>query len=63
MFQVTESHKNELFAQVALYPRKGSGVTRPLAFNLGVQRIGGKWVVNYWLPEPQIKVRANPYNN
>lgn len=62
-FQVTESHKNELFAQVALYPRKGSGVTRPLAFNLGVQRIGGKWVVNYWLPEPQIKVRANPYNN
>jgi hypothetical protein len=62
-FNITESHKNRLFAQVTLYPRKGSGVTKPLAFNLGVQRLGGKWVVNYWLPEPQIKVRANPYSN
>ena len=63
-FHVTESHKNQLFAQVVLYPRKGSGVNKGLAFNLGVQRAGGKkWVVNYWLPEPQIKVRPDPYTN
>jgi hypothetical protein len=59
-FHVTESHPNQLFAQVALYPRKGSGVKKPLAFNLGVQRVRGKWIVNYWLPEPQIKVRPTP---
>lgn len=62
-FHITESHPNQLFAQVVLYPRKGSGVSKGLAFNLGVQRLGGKWLVNYWLPLPQIKVRADPYTN
>jgi hypothetical protein len=62
-FHVTESHKNALFAQVVLYPQKGSGVKKGLGFNLGVKQIAGKWVVNYWLPEPQIKVRQNPYSN
>jgi hypothetical protein len=62
-FHVTESHPNQVFAQVVLYPRKGSGVNRPLAFNLGVHRVGGKrWVVNYWFPEPQIKVKPTPYS-
>ena len=58
-FHITSSRKNELFAQVLLTSRKGSGV-KALAFNLGVDRIGGKWVVNYWLPEPTIKTKANP---
>jgi hypothetical protein len=62
-FVITESHKNQLFAQVVLYPQKGSGVSKGLGFNLGVQRLGGKWVVNYWLPEPTIKVLANPNQN
>jgi hypothetical protein len=61
-FNITSSRKNELLAQVLLTARKGSGV-KALAFNLGVDRIGGRWVVNYWLPEPTIKTQANPYNN
>jgi hypothetical protein len=60
-FHVTESHKNDLFAQVLLTPRKGSGV-KALAFNLGLERVGKRWLVNYWLPEPTIKTRANPNN-
>src|SRR5438874_1160042 len=61
-FKVKSSHKNELMLQVGpLVARKGSGV-RPLAFDLNVDRIGGKWVVNYWLADYSIPVRANPNN-
>ncbi|HJU36243.1 MAG TPA: hypothetical protein VJ716_02355 [Gaiellaceae bacterium] len=60
-FKVTESHKTQLFAQVVLVARKGSGV-KPLAFNVGLQRVGKKWIVNYWVPEPTIKVRASDGN-
>jgi hypothetical protein len=61
-FHITESHRNDLFAQVLLIPRKGSGVKKALAFNLGLERVGKRWLVNYWLPEPTIKTRANPNN-
>jgi hypothetical protein len=44
---VQSSHKNELRLLVALTGRKGSNA-RPLAFYLNVDRLGGKWVVNYW---------------
>lgn len=59
---VQHSHKNELMLLVVLVARKGSGV-RPQGFFLNVDRIGGKWLVNYWLPDFQHKVQANPYNN
>jgi hypothetical protein len=58
-FHITESHRNELFAQVILTPQKGSGVKKALAFNLGLERVGKRWVVNYWLPEPTIKTKAD----
>jgi hypothetical protein len=58
-FLVKSSRKNELMLLVELTPRKGSGV-RPLAFYLNVDRIGGKWVVNYYLPDYHPGVRANP---
>jgi hypothetical protein len=61
-FQVKSSHKNELMLLVELTPRKGSGV-RPLAFYLNVDRIGGRWVVNYWLPDYRIPIQSNPYSN
>lgn len=59
---VKESRKNDLFLQVVLNPRKGSGV-RTLAFTLGVHRVAGKkWVVNYWIPDPTYRVKATPGN-
>jgi hypothetical protein len=61
-FQVKSSHKNELMLLVELTPRKGSGV-RPLAFYLNVDRIGGKWLVNYWLSDYRIPIHSNPYSN
>lgn len=60
-FLVKGSNKNELRLEVALTPRKGSGV-RPLAFKLNVDRIGGKWLVNYWIADYSLPVRANPNN-
>jgi hypothetical protein len=60
---VRSSHKNELRLLVELIARKGSGV-RPLAFYLDVDRLGGKWVVNYWLADYHHKVLASPsYGN
>jgi hypothetical protein len=58
--RVKSSTKTELMLQVGpLVARKGSGV-RPAAFDLNVDRIGGKWVVNYWLAEYSHKVHADP---
>jgi hypothetical protein len=56
---VKSSHKNELRLLVELVPQKGSGV-RPLAFFLNVDRIGGKWLVNYWLADYRIPVKQAP---
>jgi hypothetical protein len=64
-FVVTSSHKDRLMLQVVLTPRRGSHV-RPLAFFLGLDRASGKrerWVVNYWLPNYRIPIKANPYSN
>jgi hypothetical protein len=59
-FTVLTSSKSELRLVVGpLVARKGSGV-RPLAFYLNVDRIGGKWLVNYFLPDYHPGVRANP---
>jgi Flp pilus assembly protein CpaB len=48
--KVQSSHRNELVLRTVLFPRKGSGV-KPLVFDLDVDRIGGKWLVNYFLAE------------
>jgi hypothetical protein len=60
---VKSSHRNQLMLQVLLNPRKGSGVTRPLPFTLGLDRVGGKWLVNYWLPNYRPAIKSNPYSN
>ena len=61
-FIVRYSQKNHLMLIVPLAPQKGSGV-QPQAFKLGVDRINGKWLVNYWLADYGYKVRSNPYSN
>ena len=60
-FVVKYSHKNELMLEAVLTPQKGSGV-HPQAFKLGVDRLGGKWLVNYWLSDYRIPIKANPNN-
>jgi hypothetical protein len=61
-FVVLTSSKNELRLSVGpLVARKGSGI-RPLAFYLNVDRLGGRWLVNYFLPDYHPGVRANPNN-
>lgn len=59
---VKSSHKSNLLLEVVLNPRKGSGVKRPLGFFLGLDRISGKWLVNYWLSDYRIPIHATPYN-
>jgi hypothetical protein len=61
-FKVRSSHKNELMLQTVLFPRKGSSV-KPLVFDLNVDRIGGKWLVNYFLAEYSTPVLASPGNH
>jgi hypothetical protein len=59
--KVKSSHKTNLWLQTVLFPRKGSGV-RPLVFDLNVDRIGGKWLVNYINAEYSTPVLAKPNN-
>jgi len=50
---VQSSTKNALLLEVGpLVPRKGNTnkALRPLSFRLEVDRIGGKWLVNYFMP-------------
>lgn len=60
-FVVKESTKDHLMVQVALVAPLKQHV-RPLTFWLGLDRIGGKWLVNYWAPIFQPPVLANPGN-
>lgn len=60
--KVQSSHKNELSLKTALYPQKGSGV-KPLLFDIDVDRIGGKWLVNYISAEYNHPVKALAGNN
>jgi len=59
--RVQSSNKHELMLKTALFPRKGSGV-RPLLFDINVDRIGGKWLVNYINAEYNTPVKAAPTN-
>ncbi len=68
-FLVKSSHPNQLLLQVTLHARRGSGVRPALAFDLRLDRVGGKsgnparWVVDYFMADYGIAVRANPYSN
>ena len=60
-FEVQESHKNNMMLHLVLHPQKGSGV-KPLAFFLGLDRVGGKWLVNYWAPDYHVAIKPTPGN-
>jgi hypothetical protein len=54
-FKVLSSTKSELLLEVGpLVAAKGKKI-RPLSFQLGVDRIGHKWLVNYFMSESTIQ--------
>jgi hypothetical protein len=60
-FVIKWSHPNELMLEVGLKGKPGS-VVKSLGFLLGVDRIGGKWLVNYFIPEAPQGHEPTPAN-
>jgi hypothetical protein len=54
-FKIDESYANEAVIEVALLPKKGSGV-KPQIFFVGLKKHKGKWLVNYFAPRSAIAV-------
>lgn len=67
-FVVQWSHPKQLMLQIVLDAQPGSHVRPSLAFSIGLNRVGGKnghggrWVVNYWMPEYTAAILAKPTN-
>jgi hypothetical protein len=65
-FNVKVSNKKVLFMTVGLEAGKHTNVIKglkSLGFQLEVDRIGDKWLVNYFMPDNPGGVPANPYQN
>jgi hypothetical protein len=56
---IESSHKNALLLGVVLAPLHGPK-SQAVAFYLGLDRVGQKWLVNYWLPLPSGKHLPTP---
>jgi hypothetical protein len=54
-FSVDEASPDRVVLQVLLTPKKGSGV-QPTAFYIGLKKLDGKWLVDYWAPNVAIPV-------
>jgi len=63
LLQVLSSTKSELILQTVLNPRVGSGVKKPQVFDITLNRIGGKWLVNNFQPVYKLPIQVNPYGN
>lgn len=64
-FTVKSSTKNALLLEVGLVRKAGSKVSsavKSLGFLLEVDRIHGKWLVNYFMSDYRIPTLANPGN-
>ena len=60
-FKVDESYENEIYMEVALLPKAGSG-WKPQIFYIGLKRMGGKtgpWGVSYWVPRGKPELPTN----
>jgi hypothetical protein len=55
--KVDYSHKNQALIEVALLTKPGAGVKSQL-FMMQLNKIGGKWVVNSWVPRSQVFVHT-----
>ncbi len=52
---VEESYANAAIMRVALAPESGSNV-KPQIFFIGVRKVQGKWLVDYWGPYATVPV-------
>lgn len=48
-FKIDVSHPSEALLEVALVPKDGASV-KPQIFFIGLKKVKGKWLVNYWAP-------------
>jgi hypothetical protein len=54
-FKIDESHVDEALLEVALVPKRGADV-KPQIFFIGLKKVAGKWMVNYWAPRVSVAV-------
>jgi len=52
-YRVETSHPDDALLEVTFLPRKGAGV-EPAQFLLGLQRVGGRWLVSSWAPRSSV---------
>ena len=48
-FKIDESHPTDAVLQVALIPKEGETI-KPQIFYIGLKKVGGNWLVDYWAP-------------
>lgn len=48
-FKIDESHKTDAVLEVALIPKAGATV-KPQIFYIGLKKLNGSWLVDYWAP-------------
>jgi hypothetical protein len=54
-FSVDEASSDRVVLQVLLTPKEGSGV-EPTTFYIGLKKLDGKWLVDYWAPDAAVPV-------
>jgi hypothetical protein len=54
-FTVDEVSANRVVLEVLLTPKKGSGI-EPTPFFIGLKKVDGKWLVDYWAPDVSVPV-------
>jgi hypothetical protein len=54
-FKIDESHSDEALLEVALVPKQGADV-KPQIFFIGLKKVKGKWMVNYWAPRAGVSI-------
>ena len=48
-FKIDESHATDAVLEVALIPKAGETI-KPQIFYIGLKKVGGHWLVDYWAP-------------
>jgi hypothetical protein len=57
-FKIDESYSDEAMIEVALLPPEKSEI-KPQIFFVGLKKLDGKWLVNYFAPRSAISVRPS----
>lgn len=59
-FQIDFSYPSSMLLEVDLVAKPGSGVRPHLPFFLGLKRVHGRWLVNYWEPHWRPPIPSAP---